>query len=430
MLYFLLFLALHISASAFDGETTTLADILCPDSDLDFQYHPAYMISRGSDFGQSQDKYLRRSSAIILQAKVKIREALKNRQNLATFFPQLLEFLAKERRQMAFDFKTPYAKEFGARRDIEGHADVSYTYFSGGYLEYGNRILDYLREKLSTLEQDKTQFIQKLYYAEENCLGRRTSVEIEVMDKQDIKKKGLCERFDVNEMPAEFPQELLNKKPQNEEEEIRLFRALRLLREERPDQYFKMRTNALMMNLMRDYPSPVKAGQGDGILKWVGDPRHLKSTYVQMTASFEIQGKMLPIFQYFTWAYRDPENPEEDLLERMQRCSTLMVVHQHEAWIQEAVCDMAGVFEKAILWDGKDLSELKKQLALLRYEMACMPFSRGSAAIAEWLEASIFEAHGLRYEVDPHRMVDLEAYANPLFSDFLKVYNSMVTLHR
>ena len=90
--------------------------------------------------------------------------------------------------------------------------------------------------------------------------------------------------------------------------------------------------------------------------------------------------------------------------------------------------EMASAFQKAVLWDRRDLFELKKLMALFRYGLVCMPFARGTAAITEWLEAALYEYHGVQFQCDRDRMIDLEAYVHPFFSDFLEVYNSMYNL--
>jgi hypothetical protein len=387
------------------------------------------MVARGSDFGQVQEQYIRRARVTISKAKQMLREAVEKKGDLGRFFSELLIFLASERRSIAFDHGTPYAKEFGSRRDLEGSADVSYTYFAGGYAEYGRRIMQLLKNHLSKMEQQPDGFVQKKMHLEESCFGRRSSFDIEIFEREEIKNQGLCQKVDRSLLPEDFPFDLLEIKVKSREEELKLFKAFRSLRQKLPQQYANLRMASLMLNLMKDFPSPFKAENNSGAMEWVGDLAHLKSTYILATTSLEIEGKMEPIFQYLTWAYRDPEHPEENLLDRMCNLSTLMVIHQHESLIENTIRDMGSTFAKAIQWDGKDLSILKKLVALLRYEMACMPFSRGTAAISEWIEAAIYEYHGIKYQADPNRLVDLEAYASPFFSDFLNSYDGMIQLN-
>ena len=51
---------------------------------------------------------------------------------------------------------------------------------------------------------------------------------------------------------------------------------------------------------------------------------------------------------------------------------------------------------------------------------------RGTAAENEWMERAIYLSHKFDISTPQNQMVDLEAFANPLFSDFSKVYHKMV----
>ncbi|HSX10112.1 MAG TPA: hypothetical protein VLF94_00125 [Chlamydiales bacterium] len=358
-----------------------------------------------------------------------IEESPKSQEALSSLFSQVLDFLAQKRRQLAFDHGTIAAKEFGARRDSEVLADISYTPFAGGYREYGQQILSFLREKLSKMERDDKRFIQKRYFAEDRVFGQRSSLEIQVLDPEDIKERGLLQDPDFSELPFGFPLELCNRKLENREDALRLSAAMRNLKQQNRAYYDRIRMTSMLMNVMQTFPSPFKVAQMEGdTLKWVGDPANLKSTYILATIRCEIGGRLEPIYQYLTWIYRDPDHPEEDFLERMMRCSTVTIIHEDKEYIEETLQGVAETFVKAILWDRKDLSALKKEVAFLRYGLACMPFGRGSAAISEWLEATIYEYHGVRYQMNPNRLVDLEVYVNPFFSDFYKAYDSVMKL--
>ncbi len=414
-----------------DLEECSLAEILCSSEDpKNISYYGSnYMISRGSDFGGSQDEYLFWSRVSIVKARKMIEESPKNQETLSLLFSQVLEFLAQRRRQLAFDHKTPAAGEFGSRRDGALFAQLSYTPFTRGYREYGQQILSSLKEELSKMEKDDKRFIQKRRFTEDCSFGLRSSLEIQVFDPKDIKEQGLLE-LAFSGLPPGFPIELCNRNLKNEEDQARLRAALRDLKKQDPLCHARLRIMSMIVYLMKIYPSPFKAGQKEGELEWVGDLANLKSTYVLATIHCEIGGRMLPIYQYLTWIYRDPDHPEEDFLERMLRCSTVTIIHQEYDYVEETLQGVAKTFAKAVLWDQKDLSELKKEMALLRYGLACMPFGRGSAAISEWLEAAIYEYHGIRYKIDPNRLVDLEVYANPLFANFYKAYGSMVQLEK
>ena len=425
---FLLKLLLLVQGPAFcfsDSEQTSLVDILCPEES---QYNPTYMICHKSHFGYRQHDYLKRSRDLILKTKKSIQDAVKSKQDLSALFFDLLSLLAKERKQIAFDHETPAAKEFGVRRDSEGLSDLAYTYFAAGYQEYGDRILILLKGLLSQMQRDQKRFIQKKYFAKSCALGCESSIELEVFENEDLKRTNWFVPFAGTTMPDYFPQELINKRELSPEEEVQVFQALTRLRKEEPGIHDRVSKSTLFMEMQRDCLSPIKVGQTEELATWVGNPAYFKSLYVIATTSFKINGKHLPLYQYVTWLYRDPEHPEEDLLDRMVKNSIVTVIHQYHWHLPEMLQEMASAFQKAVLWDRRDLFELKKLMALFRYGLVCMPFARGTAAITEWLEAALYEYHGVQFQCDRDRMIDLEAYVHPFFSDFLEVYNSMYNL--
>jgi hypothetical protein len=56
-----------------------------------------------------------------------------------------------------------------------------------------------------------------------------------------------------------------------------------------------------------------------------------------------------------------------------------------------------------------------------------MPFIRGSAAISEWFEMSLYGFHGFNVSYNNQKHINLEALVVPL-SDFLKNYASLIKL--
>lgn len=58
-----------------------------------------------------------------------------------------------------------------------------------------------------------------------------------------------------------------------------------------------------------------------------------------------------------------------------------------------------------------------------------MPYIRGSAAIGEWLEGSIYQYHGISYSYHPsypRESVDLIAITSLKFSTYLEKYHRLV----
>ena len=105
----------------------------------------------------------------------------------------------------------------------------------------------------------------------------------------------------------------------------------------------------------------------------------------------------------------------------------VIVIHQDSQWIEGFLEKISEVYQQAIQWTGY-IDSLMQMMALFRYEFAhCMPFHRGSAAIAEWMETAIYRYHGFEnFDYNPDKMVDLEALISN-YDDFLLNYPSMIT---
>lgn len=75
------------------------------------------------------------------------------------------------------------------------------------------------------------------------------------------------------------------------------------------------------------------------------------------------------------------------------------------------------------------MAELKENMAYFRrYFAQCMPTERGSAAIGEIFEGTLYKYHNLHVTYNKAKMIDLEAHTTLLTSTFLSDYNSMVQL--
>jgi hypothetical protein len=128
----------------------------------------------------------------------------------------------------------------------------------------------------------------------------------------------------------------------------------------------------------------------------------------------QVEGKMVPLSQYITWMCVDQE---EDTIDRMTNESVSTIIHQDPFLIREMLQDVAKLFKEAVLWnrDKDDLKKLKDRVALIDYELShAMPFYRGSAAIAEWIEMALYQYHGFTLRYLPEKLVNLEALTSPL----------------
>ncbi len=126
------------------------------------------------------------------------------------------------------------------------------------------------------------------------------------------------------------------------------------------------------------------------------------------------------------------DNYVENPVDRMLKCSKVMLLHQDEYLIQDTLKEISNVFKTAITWNKnlQDVKTLKDSMALFCFLSAHnMRNVRGSASETEWLEQAIYRSLGVNVSIEQNRkMVDLEAFANPLFNDFIKVYDEVVQI--
>lgn len=113
----------------------------------------------------------------------------------------------------------------------------------------------------------------------------------------------------------------------------------------------------------------------------------------------------------------------------MVQCSTMLLIHQDPFLVEETLPEIAKFFADAVLWDGKEIADLKEKIAKFRYLFAhTTPFSRGSASIAEWFEQILYQFHGFEVDYNNEVMIDLEAFSSPLWSDFIAKYPEMIRI--
>lgn len=125
------------------------------------------------------------------------------------------------------------------------------------------------------------------------------------------------------------------------------------------------------------------------------------------------------------------KDPDFHPVAEMQRKSKVYLLHQDAFLIQKTLEEIANIFKAAVLWDPttQKIKDLKDSLGLFCYLSAHnMRDVRGSASENEWLEQAIVLSHNLTMTSDSKKVADLEAFANPFLSDFIKVYDQMTDI--
>jgi hypothetical protein len=389
-------------------------------------------------FGGQQFDYVEKSEAAILKVVADIRTGIKTQRPLTQVFQEALNFFATTRHELAVQHGTTSAHDFGQRR-IDSLNDVPYTVMTKEYQSFNEKILTYLSQILSGSIPIKGNLTQKKFFAETTCLGRKCSFEATLYETKDIHEH----EWD-NQFPSFMPQSLATLSPvpgadsvredsfsRTEEEKtivIKVKEELKKIKAHAPLFYIHGKIEYMLRAITSAFPPPKELmDPSTGAIHLCGNPFFLKSIYVLGKVRIEIDKKMYALSEYLTWTYQDHTT---DPVERMKH-STVVIIHQDEFLIEPTVKEISSIFEKAILWNKEkdSIETLKKEVALIRYLFAhSMPYSRGSAAIGEWIEKSVYSYHNFSCEHKSTTMGDLEAFAAPLFSSFLEKYDATVTI--
>ena len=144
--------------------------------------------------------------------------------------------------------------------------------------------------------------------------------------------------------------------------------------------------------------------------------------YVRVVLRLQVGKSMVLSTEAFTWLYRDHVTHPVD---RMLKHSAVALFHQDNFRIAETVEVAAEIFAKAVESDAKDLQLLKGRCALFRtYFGQAMPLDRGTEAVAEWIEASIYDSFNC--DVVYSGLMGLKAMTSLDINEFVRSYDQLV----
>ena len=357
-------------------------------------------------YGDQQEDYIKRTT----EAAWDIVEQLKRseKKDLQVLFFRCLENLGALRRQIAHDHNTSSAELFGIRRE-EVAIPWVFTILDNQYRKYNEKLIGILLQHFK--EMGLSQEYQSVKTLEDKFLDRCTRFRIEIIEQSEIIKKNWCLPLGAD------PEFRSNQEASEEKTSAKTVidrNILQNLREHRPALYERQKMFVCLLNLNCAFPE-------------IPEKCHLYPGYILGTSELEINGKMSALTQYFTWLSWDET---ENVIDRMERCSKIMVFHHDIFQIEETLKDVAKLFEQAALWNPTTdaMRQLKDLVGLFRYELAhAMPFIRGSAAVGEILEASLYWFHGFS-SFRHSKPGDLEALTSMLLTDFMETYHGMVNL--
>ncbi len=361
-------------------------------------------------FGGQQLDYIEQSQAIVFETVGKIKQAVHSKKDLTQLFHELLSDLGNARNQIAVNHGTKASEDFGCRRDgLPFSMPGCYTPLIGCYEEYHQRPLSYLQSLLANMKYNLREFQQKkLKIEEKTCLGKESSLELEIFSVENTNEWGIFPSKEEYERLCQICEISILKNPF----EFEFFKNL--LKDK--DFCLKLKERSL-----EDYKK-IKLCNTIVDLKKINAEK--KSDWILATRRLKINDKMYALSHYLTWAYRDFKS---DPIEQMTHRSVVAIQHEDSFLIGPVLNDVAEIFKRAIEWNKENISSLQENIALFLYEMSnVMPFKRGSAAILEWFEMAIYRYHDMWITYHPKYLVNLEALTLPL-AEFVRTYPSMIS---
>jgi Avirulence protein len=367
-----------------------------------------YIIHRDANrFGGNQAHFLETSRTVVESGVSQIKKSIGENGNLQELFSTLLASFVEARRAIALSKHTPDAEYFGLKR-INVIGMIESTPLSGVYGEYKDKILSLFEMTLNgSLPQEKT-------IKADRHLDRSCFFEVEAFSQQEIDRREWNDYIPLQktDLPNYDKADKLHKtriQIQQKEASNPIYA---------PDQQNLKLFNQNLKELKDSYSSFYQHLKMFEILGAIENeyrhaPQPPYNTYLFGKLRIEIDGRKVALSEYFIPTLRS--NPI-----RSMRNYTAIIIHQDRFLIEDLLKEIAIVFERAIRSDSSKLEELKDRAALVRYLFAhAMPYVRGSAAIGEWFEKTIYRFHGYECTYNTRMMGDLEALTS-LWSTFRK----------
>lgn len=390
----------------------------------------SYIVNQNPQkYGGQQEDYLQKVKETIEGGVKSIQSSAKTNDDLTKLFFSLLKEFGEARQKIASTHKTKASEQFGRRRDLLGKKDFYFTYLDCEYAAYNKEIMSFFASHLKDMNLEKKGSTLKTKKIENKHGNLQSNFEIEILESDELQKRQWVSPPSPADLPSNYPIELYKMKDKlNSQQFEQLRHCNKELKEKKPEIYKRCKMVTLMLDMQNNFPTPNKIHQSDGTIKIQGNIGNLKSFYLLGTVRLLVNDKMYAVSQYLTWLYRDFEiHP----VERMQRYSTMLVIHQDNFLLEDTLKEIGKLFVKAILWNKENLKDLKEATALFRYYFAhAMPFERGSAAISEWFETAIYHYHNFkRVTYSKDKQVDLEALTTPSLPEFMQKYESMISVN-
>ena len=313
-------------------------------------------------FGGQQEDYLREANQIIREAAEKISKTRQSAGNLTVLFFELIADFSKKRGEIAKKHGSPYADEFGTRRDQYFPGCHSKLIMQGIYKTYGDKILSFFSQHLKKMEKNG-KFQKKELKIEDKCDGRLTTFVIEVFTHQDLSERRY-NREPTSFLPDYLPNEKLlsitEKKEGTPQENTDYREKFRQFKMKDPENYRCRKIAAAISELFTKCPSPAFFGIPPDLVRSKYSKEdadvilgNMKSLHVRGVLRTAVNGQNYLLTEYYTWMYENEDwlkhqSPSQHPIERMKLCSKVMLLQQDEFLIQDTLNEIAKIFERAV----------------------------------------------------------------------------------
>lgn len=371
----------------------------------------SYVVSRAPQmYGGVQEAWLREVERVVQHTTEELRSAVDGGRNLVELFNETLKTLSNWRAKCAFLTNTPLAEMFGIRRD-QYESGIVHTPLTGPYQEYRQRLMDRIVHDISstclqnfpaistfskiseaTTFDSKTSFWKYHIYTWQNRDEWYLPPEYETYQKMCSLCELPCIREEFDELP--FTQFITN------------IDKLKRLKERAPEYYNRLRISKIFCE-MQPYC----------------DCFGLALIHVERIS--QRSGTDIAQNEYMTTV---PEIKVVNVIEEMKSSSPIVMMHQDVFRIESSLNEVAQLFKKCMEQNAQDKQALMAAVAEFNYSFSdTMPLVRGSAAVCEVFEQTIYRYHGYRLEYKPHCWVNLEALTTDERT-FVDQYPSMISL--
>lgn len=348
----------------------------------------SYVVSRSPlKYGGKQEDYLRQTQEIVHQTAQAIGQAVTDKRDLTKFFHIVLADLGKKRHALAVEHGTEKSNAFGSRRDRCFYkSPIDYTTIGKSYGNYSQKVLDVFKKYLPTS-------------------GNKTEI---------FEEGALYEFSSFPDSPEQFPS------PFTVENGRRIYEICSLTFPEKKRWLSDFVDNNHHMNLLRS-KSPHDYAQilvTYNLFRMKVGFKSTGSHWKRFSTKQEIQGQLRPLSECIVYSVSGQAKP------------MVQIIHTSAHHIEPILETVSHLFKQAIEWNGESREELFLTMASIQYKLAhAMPFKRGSAAILEWIEMSIYCYHGFHLKYNKDYLVNLEALISP-FNEFVKNYPMMIELSK